>query len=97
MALLDDERRAAEQLNADAAARIAHHADRAAQAARKTDRLFWIVATANSIIGAAEHDHEAGAEWLRFAAERIHVTTSLSTRDRLELIRHLARRILPVG
>lgn len=94
--LLQNDRRAAEELHTEPANRIAHHADRAATSARKIDRHFWIGATAGAVIAAAGNDFDARAEWLRFAAARINVTTSLPARERAELLHILSRRALPI-
>jgi glutamate mutase epsilon subunit len=94
--LLEDDRRAAEELHTEPARRIAHHADRAATSERKIDRHFWLAATGDAIVGAAASDFDARADWLRFAAARINVTTALPARDREQLVRALARHVLPI-
>ncbi len=82
-------------LHADPVARIAHHVDRAASADRKLDRLFWLRATADAAADAADDDTSI-AEWLRFAAARIHAAIHLPHRDRVDMVRFLARRALPL-
>lgn len=94
--LLDDDHRAAEALHADPADRIAHHVDRAITSERKLDRHFWCCATGDAIVGSAADDFDARAEWLRFASARINVSTALPARDRAQLVRALARRVLPI-
>lgn len=85
----------ANSLHADPVARIAHHADRAAGDTRKLDRLFWLRATADASADAAGDDTSI-AERIRFAAARIHAAIHLPQRDRVDMIRFLARRALPV-
>jgi hypothetical protein len=94
--LLDDERQAAERLHIEPAARIAHHADRAAHASLNIDRLFWIGAAADAVLATAGDSSGERAEWLRFAAARINLTTSLPAAERAELVRILSRRVLPI-
>jgi hypothetical protein len=94
--LLEEDRRAAEELHTEPARRIAHHADRAATSERKIDRHFWLAATGDAIVGAVANDFDARADWLRFAAARINVTTALPPRDRGQLVRALARHVLPI-
>lgn len=95
--VLDDERCLAEEHHTEPAARIAHHADRAATSERKIDRLFWLAATSNAVIDCACNDTDACAEWLRFASARFQVATALPARDRAELVRSLTRRVLPAA
>jgi hypothetical protein len=87
--LLEDDR-------PEPARRIAHHADRAATSERKFDCHFWLAATGDAIVGAAADDFDVRADWLRFAAARINVTTALPARDRAQLLRALARHVLPI-
>lgn len=82
-------------LHADPIARIAHHVDRAAGADRKLDQLFWLRATADAAADAAADDTSI-AERIRFAAARIHAAIHLPHRDRVDMVRFLARRALPL-
>lgn len=93
---LDEERQAAETLHTEPAQRIAHHADRAADATRSIDRAFWAAAAGDAIVAATADNPDARAEWLRFATARINVTVSLPARERAELVRVLSRRVLPI-
>ena len=93
--MLRDDRDVFESLHHDSAERIAHHADRATSAARRIDRLFWTLAAAETITACADDDANL-AEWTRYAAARIHAATHPPHPERCELIRLLARRVLPV-
>jgi hypothetical protein len=77
------------------AARLSHLVDRAADAPRKLDRIFWLRAAADALIAASD-SATARADWIRFSAARIHAALHLSPRDRADMIRFLARRALPV-
>lgn len=93
--ILRDDRAVAERLHPHTPDLLAHHTDRATGATRNIDRVFWTLCAADAILAAASDD-PARAEWARYAAARIGLTTHLSQHDRANMIRLLTRRVLPV-
>ncbi len=93
---LIDERDTVEHAQPTLLAHVEHHVDQACASSRKLDRLFWLRATAQSIVAAQLTDDER-ASWLRFASARIHAAaTQLSQRERLDAMRFLTRQVLPI-
>ena len=86
----------ARQDHPDPQARTHHCVDQALAAHRKIDRLFWLVAAADTIDSAAPDDHTR-AHWIRYAAATINLCQALSHRDRMQAIRFLARQVLPLA
>lgn len=96
LALLVDDLDAASSLHTDPASRLSHHVDRATASSRKLDQLFWLRAAADVATDSAD-SRTSTAEWIRFAATRIHAATHLKHRDRMDMVRFLARHAISVS
>ena len=72
---------------------VAAFADRALDANRRIDRMFWLETTAETILA---QPPSATEPLFHFAAQRIAATFRVNYGERLEAIRFLAARILPL-
>lgn len=72
---------------------VAAFADRALTASRRIDRMFWLETTAEIILA---QPPSATEPLFHFAAQRIAATFRVNYGERLEAIRFLAARILPL-
>jgi len=69
-------------------------ADRAIEADRQLDRIFWLGATADLI---RRQHHSRHTALLRFASRRIHASFDVPFWDRQDAIRFIAARVIPLG
>jgi hypothetical protein len=72
---------------------VSAFADRALDANRRIDRMFWLETTAETILA---QPPSATEPLFHFAAQRIAATFRVNYRQRLKAIRFLAARILPL-
>ena len=82
------------RLSSDPIDAIKSITDRALQADRHIDRIFWLAATADIIRRQHRSRHVA---LLRFASRRIHAAFALNYRDRQKAVRFICSRAIPLA
>lgn len=75
--------------------RIKAYADRATKTSSRSERFFWLQATADAIDGATDQPGD-GEALFRLAARRIAATHALPPKDRNAAVRFLAARCKPI-
>jgi len=82
------------RIKADPIATLKTLADRALDAEREIDRIFWLGAVADHIRDQPGSRHTT---LLRFISKRIHATFAVSPRDRQVAVRFICSRVTPLG